>query len=125
VQRDGRARAGGVDRFGGTLLASVFSRHLGRLFTRFGVLQARSCGSRCSVQSRCLIVRAAGWSLGCLLVVISRDRFQPDEALHSPWNKTRPTGPRTNPDGLPACPLRVWLTRVTGTAMRQVGIQNT
>jgi hypothetical protein len=111
-----------VDRFGGTLLASVVSRRLGRLFTRVGVLQARSCELRCWIKSRCLIVRAAGWSLGCLLVVISRDRFKPDEALHSPWNKTRPTGPRSNPDGLPACPLRLWLARVTGTAVRQIGI---
>jgi hypothetical protein len=114
-----------VDRFGGTLLASVVSRHLRRLFTRVGVLKACCCGSRCWIQSRCLIVRAAGWSLGCLLVVISRDRFQPDEALDSPWNQTGPTGPRPNPDGLPTCPLRLRLARVTGTAVRQVGIQNT
>ena len=87
MQRNGRTRAGGVDRCG-TLLAFAVAKHLWKFFTQVGALQARVGDSRCWIQSRCLIVRATGWSLGCLLVVISRDSFQPDEAFHSPWNKT-------------------------------------
>jgi hypothetical protein len=80
------------------LLAFAVAGRLRRLFAQRGVLQARSGDLRYWMQSWRLIVRATSWSLGRLLVVISRNCFQADEALHSPRNKTRPTGSRSNSD---------------------------